>query len=55
SRSTANATSTNDFKGYSRNSNDDNHYYKDHYSSNESDLQRYFNRISQSSSYNSYE
>ncbi|CAF2794957.1 unnamed protein product [Rotaria sp. Silwood2] len=35
SRSTANATSTNDFKGYSRNSNDDNHYYKDHYSSND--------------------
>ncbi|CAF4556600.1 unnamed protein product [Rotaria sp. Silwood2] len=53
---TTNPASINDFKGYFRDYNDDDYYYcKSHYSYNDTDPQRYLNRISKSSSYNLYE
>ncbi|CAF4626769.1 unnamed protein product [Rotaria sp. Silwood2] len=52
---TMNPTPTNDFTGYFRNYNADYHYYKNHYSYNDTDPQYYLNRISKLSSYNLYE
>jgi hypothetical protein len=49
------STSNNDFNDYSRSSDIANHHYNNHSSPNDTDHQRYLNRIDKSSSYNSYE